>query len=158
MSEAPSQFHYHILGVEQIALLQPLWKKLNAYEGALSAHFSGSFRARDFQQRKWEFVEKSKTSEVYIDLVTCDGSRDYIGYTIASLSPESHGEIDNIFVDEAYRGSGIGTVLMQRALAWMDARGATSKSVVVLFENDPAMRFYARFGFYPKTASLVQIV
>jgi len=61
-----------------------------------------------------------------------------------------------MFVDEKYRGFGVGTSLMQRSLEWLDEAGATTKSVVVLFENAEALNFYARFGFHPRNVSLSQ--
>jgi GNAT superfamily N-acetyltransferase len=156
MSGAPDQFQYHTIGIDQVGLLQPLWQKLNADDASISAHFSDEFHLHTFQQRKWEFIEKSKSSPIHIQLVSTPEDGKFIAYSLTTLSPEKHGEIDNIFVDRDYRGAGIGTELMHRALAWLDGHGAATKSVTVMFENAPATRFYARFGFRTRTTTLFQ--
>ena len=43
---------------------------------------------------------------------------------------------------------------MQRALAWLDRMGVTSKIVSVRPENDEAVAFYRRFDFHPRTILL----
>jgi GNAT superfamily N-acetyltransferase len=156
MPQSTIQFEYHTLGIDQIDLVQPLWEKLRAEHVLTSVHFPDELRSANFQRRKAAFTAKSNAGGLHIDLVSLPGTRDYIAYSIASLSPEKQGEIDSIFVEEAHRSAGIGSALMQRALAWLDKNGALRKSVVVLIENEPAIRFYTRFGFHLRTATLVQ--
>jgi GNAT superfamily N-acetyltransferase len=40
--------------------------------------------------------------------------------------------IDSLFVDAAYRGRGIGDMLMRRVLAWLDDIGVRTRRVCVL--------------------------
>ena len=148
------EVEYGVLDPEKIDLIRPLWEKLNAHHARISSYFSEDLRVRRFQDRKSQLLRESK--KLHFLLVTVPSNGSAVAYCIASLTPAGEGEIDSMFVDEEYRGSGIGTKLMQRALAWLDDCGATSKSVVALFENAAALGFYAHFGFYPRNISLSQ--
>ncbi len=54
----------------------------------------------------------------------------------------------------AFRGRGLGSELMRRALEWMDSAGATSRTVVVAEGNERAYGFYRKFGFLPFSVTL----
>jgi diamine N-acetyltransferase len=152
-SHATSVIDCRALDLDQIDLIRPLWEKLNAQHAGISANFSEELRVRCFEDRKAELLAEGKKLQIL--LVTCPGGENVIAYSIASLASSGEGEIDSLFVEEEHRGSGIGTDLVRSALAWLDERGATTKSVVVLFENTEALSFYARFGFHPRNVSAI---
>lgn len=155
MSSHPNiAIEYRTLDLRQIDLIRPLWEKLNAHHAGISSHFSDELRVRRFEDRKLQLLVDGK--RVQTILATVPYVQDVIGYCIASVTSQGEGEIDSVYIDESYRGQQIGTELMHRALAWLDEHGAESKSVIALYENDPAIRFYARFGFYPRTVNLIQ--
>jgi GNAT superfamily N-acetyltransferase len=54
--------------------------------------------------------------------------------------------LEDLFVDEAARGRGVGRKLLARLAALAQARGCTSLSLMVLDWN-PARAFYRRLGF-----------
>jgi GNAT superfamily N-acetyltransferase len=141
------------LDLDQIDLIRPVWEKLNAHHAGISACFSGELRVRCFKARKSLLLASGKRFQILI--VTFPGSENAKAYCVASLTSSGEGEIDSIFVEEKHRGSGIGADLVRRALAWLDECGATTKSVVVLFENIEVTKFYARFGFHPRNATLI---
>jgi GNAT superfamily N-acetyltransferase len=153
-SHSNLEVEYGVLDPEQIDLIRPLWERLNAHHACISTNFSEELRARRFQDRKSQLLGDDK--RLHILLVSPSGAKNPIAYCIASVTPSGEGEIDSMFVEEEYRGRGIGTNLMKRSLTWLDESSATTKSVVVLFENDEALNFYARFGFYPRNVNLIQ--
>ena len=65
-------------------------------------------------------------------------------------------ELDNIFVEEACRGEGIGRQLVQTFIEWSTANGATRTMVSAYFLNEKAITFYKKVGFEPLTLKLVQ--
>ncbi|KAF5089114.1 Acetyltransferase (GNAT) family protein [anaerobic digester metagenome] len=75
---------------------------------------------------------------------------------MSSLSPELEGEIDSIYVDEAWRSEGIGSRLMERALEWMDENHVKKRRILVANGNNEALEFYARYGFYHRATVLEQ--
>ena len=53
----------------------------------------------------------------------------------------------NIMLDEAVRGQGLGTRLMERTIAWAKHRQARAIILETQTNNVPACRFYAKMGF-----------
>jgi ribosomal protein S18 acetylase RimI-like enzyme len=129
---------------------------LNRHHVALSPHFSSRRRSRTFDARKREFDAKAASGKLRIELAFPTGSETAVGYCLASLSA-GMGEVDSLFVEEAFRGHGVGAELMRHALDWLDTQGATSKIVVVAHGNDSAIDFYSQFGFRPDNVYLRQI-
>jgi GNAT superfamily N-acetyltransferase len=60
------------------------------------------------------------------------------------------GELRQLYVLAQTQGSGLGTRLLERALAWLDQQGHTPIYVGVWSENYGAQRLYARYGFGEK--------
>jgi ribosomal protein S18 acetylase RimI-like enzyme len=145
------------IGMDQIDAIRPLWEKLRAYHVALTPQFAAQRAARTFETRKQELLAKSASGTLKIDLAGADSSSQPVAYCITSLGPDGAEEIDSLFVEQDYRGRGIGAELTRRALTWLDGHKATSKTVVVAFGNDPALAFYARFGFLADCISLRQV-
>nr|WP_282433378.1 GNAT family N-acetyltransferase [Desulfosporosinus sp. FKA] len=80
-----------------------------------------------------------------------------IGYCVTTIDNDI-GEIESLFVDEAYRKMGLGTVLMERALNWLEQNSITKKRLNVAVGNEQVLNFYRRFGFHPRTIILEQRV
>lgn len=159
MPERVSEFSYCEVGVEGLTEIQPLWTKLNAEHAAMSRPFRAEIAQRTFASRRTELLMKGHSGGLWVEVVravTEDAGA--VAYCLCTLSPEGVGEIDSIFVEENFRGRGIGAELMRRALAWLDERNAGAKMVSVLYENAEAIEFYRRFGFHPRTVLLLEAV
>jgi len=61
-----------------------------------------------------------------------------------SDEPEEHAYISNVYVRDVARGSGIGSALLDAALAWCDERPVHS---VILWPSVRSRPLYERFGF-----------
>lgn len=57
------------------------------------------------------------------------------------------GELKRLYLLKACQGGGVGTRLLDTALAWLEAGGARRLWVGVWSENHGAQRLYARHGF-----------
>lgn len=75
----------------------------------------------DFAKRKAAFLKKAKTGRLRIDLAVDETSSCNVGFIVSCVNDEKVGEVESIFLDEGFRGYGIGDALMMRALAWMGA-------------------------------------
>jgi len=78
--------------------------------------------------------------------VARDGGR-LCGYILMSESWNGYASIDDIAVDRAVRGSGLGTRLMDRAVQWARERRLPGMRLETQSNNVPACRFYQRYGF-----------
>jgi ribosomal protein S18 acetylase RimI-like enzyme len=137
--------------------IKPLWEALNRYHLGLSENFKQYYLDMTFQKRKADLLKKVGLGEMHVDIAVSKASGQNVGYCVSTVTLEKMGEIKSIFVDEAFRGMGIGNALMQKALIWIEQNGAVEKIVEVAAGNERAWSFYARYGFLPRKTMLKQI-
>lgn len=58
-----------------------------------------------------------------------------------------HVDMDNVIIDERFRGQGVGKKLMEWIENWARARGITFAVLDAYAENAPAHQFYFRQGY-----------
>ena len=134
--------------------IEPLWKQLVLYLLGVSPYFKDYYRNLVFEDRKRVILQRAWGGDIRVDLAL-DGSV-LVGYCVSSYDKCLTGEIDSIFVTADCRGQGVGTTLMQRALQWLDSKGAKKKIISVTFGNEQVWDFYANFGFRPRRTLLEQ--
>jgi GNAT superfamily N-acetyltransferase len=154
VSESICTFAYCVVGGERIDAVRPLWEKLRAHHSPLLPGFPGAMPPFNFEPRKQELLNKG--AAIRIELVSTRSDGLDIAYCISTVTRAGLGEIDSMFVEEAFRGRGIGSQLVRNALDWLESAGATSKVVTVAHANGQALGFYNRFGFQPRTVLLQQ--
>lgn len=140
-------------GEERLSDIQPLWEGLNRLHAEATPHFKSHFESYTFATRKTYLETKAQTGRLRIFLAMDEDTP--VGYCVTSLC-SGHGEIESIFIMDAYRGRKMGDTLMRAALAWLDAHGAETKSVNVVYGNEVAHPFYAKYGFLPRSTTLSQ--
>jgi len=141
-------------GPERLDDIQPMWETLNRLHASVAPHFQQDFKCYKFVDRKQYLENKSTLGDLRIFLLRLNG--EYMGYCVASLRRDLHGEIESIFVDETCRGMKMGDTLMRAALDWMDENGAITKSINVVYGNEAAFPFYEKYGFHPRSTNLLQ--
>jgi len=149
-------FDYRIAGEEGLAAVQPLWVKLRAYHSHLPWHFAGEMHRLTFEPRKQEILTKAAPGKLRIEVASTASDAVDVAYCISTVSASGRGEVDSIFVEESFRGHGIGSELLRHALVWLESLGASSKVVTVAYANEEALALYKRFGFHPRTILLEQ--
>ena len=55
--------------------------------------------------------------------------------------------VEDMVIEEAYRGRGVGKTLLDEALLWAKAKGATRAQLLVDTENTPTLGYYAHLGW-----------
>ncbi|MBN9222400.1 MAG: GNAT family N-acetyltransferase [Mesorhizobium sp.] len=70
-----------------------------------------------------------------------------IGRAMISRNWNNYGLIDDIAVDAAYRGAGVGRLLMDACVKWSRTEGLTGITLETQNNNIAACRFYERYGF-----------
>lgn len=70
--------------------------------------------------------------------------------------PRTEFYIDDLCVDEAFRGQGIATALYRYALAQANAMHAHSVTLNVWCGNESALRFYEKMGLRPRNIMMEQ--
>ena len=68
-------------------------------------------------------------------------------YGPSSVHPVRGAELESLHVYPRFRGTGVGSRLMEAFLAWAAEHGASRASVTAYAANEAALRFYQRHGF-----------
>ena len=147
---------YQITDERGLDSIRPLWEKLNEHHHARARYFRNHYETWSFDDRKAYFKKVANAGTLRIDLAYDKDKGKYIGYCVSSISCENNGEIESIFIEEAYRSRGIGAALLSAAISWMDSAGVVRKRVAVADGNEDSWGFYQRFGFYPRMMLLEQ--
>jgi GNAT superfamily N-acetyltransferase len=152
---------YRRTDIREINSIRHLWLLLNEYMSTRTTYFYRHFEQMTFEKRKAYFEQVASAGSLCVDLAFNVRDRDrYVGYCVSSLLTEKTGEItgeiESIFVDEAYRSCGIGSTLVTRALGWLDENGSTRNRVSVSEGNGSVENFYKKFRFYPRMTVLEQ--
>ena len=146
---------YRRIGTDRIALIKPLWLKLNDQHREASRHFRSRYERFTFEERIRKF--SSPEIKTAIDIAEGLPEKRIIAYCISSIGRGKEGEIDSIYIEPDFRGRKIGRALMERALAWFDAEGVKLRTVAVAVGNESAFGFYEKFGFHPALTVLRQV-
>lgn len=137
------------VAVTEIDLIKPLWEQLRDYQSSKSIDFKDDLKNNTWEKRKKALINENKRLKIFLakDI-------EYIGYCISSITNESKGEIDSIFITSNYRESGTGSEFMNRALKWFEESGITDIYISVVVGNEEVLGFYNKFGFKPRTIYL----
>jgi GNAT superfamily N-acetyltransferase len=154
--QSPEMFAYSEIPIDQIDLIGPLWTQLCAHHAGISTHFASHFHNRTFAARRDDFVKSHRRGKMKIDLVRVAETGRAVAYCVSTLTHEGAGEVDSLFVDSGFRGQGVGTELVRRALDWLKSEKAATIVIEVAYGNDEALPFYARFGFLPRRTILCE--
>jgi ribosomal protein S18 acetylase RimI-like enzyme len=134
--------------------IHALWDEFNKHHETVSPHFKDDFAAFTFAERKRRLLKKYLREDLRIYLAICDDH--LVGYIISGASENGTGEIESMYIEEGFRGMNIGDELMRRALCWLDKRDVHTNVIDVAGGNEPAYKFYARYGFFPRVTRLKQ--
>ncbi len=126
---------------DEINGIKILWENLNAHHLSRSTHFKEHFSKLTFEKR----MEALKKRDRFIGYVA-EEDGEGVGYCIATVDRRV-GEIDSIFVDESFRGKGVGEKLMSLALQWLGGQQCETIKVSIAEGNENVLGFYRRFGF-----------
>lgn len=141
------------ISLDEIEILRTAMDKLNQHHNQNSTYFAGSYPRTAFAERIATFRAKAKNRDYRIEILTEERneltSDTVAGFCVISRKP-TKGKIDVLFVDEKYRGRGLGRLLINHAKAWFSEVGITEIDVTVVYGNDAAY-FYRNQGFYPRS-------
>ena len=139
---------------ELLAKVEPLWKKLNSEHAQKTLYFKNDFLNNTFDERKESLIQKSKNGKLKIFIVESLIEKSAIAYCISSViqyRDSTIGEIDSIFIQEAFRNNGIGKRLINSSLAWFKEMKATRVISDVAIGNEDVIEFYKKSDFYPRS-------
>ena len=142
---------------ELLDQVKPLWEKLNEHHKENAKHFKVRYENYSFNLRRAGLLEKVQSgSEMRINLARCTRENKTVGYCISTVNKDHLGEIESIYIGEAFQGKGLGNEFVLEALKWMEAMEVKRKIVRVAAGNEQMFPFYSKYGFYPMITVLEQ--
>jgi ribosomal protein S18 acetylase RimI-like enzyme len=139
-------------GFELLPRVETLWYELKEHHRGIATDFP-DMSTPTFELRQAGLKQRAK--ELLVDYVIRRSDNLGVGYCFSVIDKDHVGEIESLFVREAFRGQGFGKDLALRALAWMDQKGVTAKRVSVLSGNREAIAFYEQFGFRTRVQEMM---
>lgn len=139
-----------------IGLIGPLWEQLNALHEKRSIFFKEKYQHFTFDKRMESIHRKAERGMLKIDLLYDLEVGSYVGYCLSSIEGQA-GEIESIFIKEAYRKYALGDRLMRSALDWFALHSITNIQIGVVYNNEDALPFYAKYGFHIAGYTLKQM-
>jgi ribosomal protein S18 acetylase RimI-like enzyme len=135
----------------QLYMIKGLWEKLNEIHLKDSTFFKDHYQTFTFEKRCEKFLKMSdKTLKIQIlesnNVVP-------VGYCMSTIDKEV-GEIESLFIDEAYRHNNLGKQLVENAIKWMKDNHCTKIGVSVAQGHESVVDFYKQFGFYQRLTYL----
>jgi GNAT superfamily N-acetyltransferase len=102
------------------------------------------------QRRGLVLLLKARTARAWV----ATRGRDVVGMVTVQLVVSTaeggpSGLLEDLVVCEEHRNAGIGTLLLEAAVQWTRAQGATRVQLLADRRNAPAFRFYFRHGWEP---------
>ena len=104
---------YKDIPISEIALIKPLWEKLNQLHLRRSIYFKDHYETFTFDKRMASFQDKDQNDLKITVVLIADQIK---GYCMSSIS-NNMGEIDSLYLEEDTRGTGIGKKLVEVHLA-----------------------------------------
>ncbi|HZZ43489.1 MAG TPA: GNAT family N-acetyltransferase [Tepidisphaeraceae bacterium] len=144
-------FSLLIGGAELLNRVQPLWLELRQHHAGLAPRWSNSLLSLSFEQRQTGLLNKSAAGLLVL-LATSSGTD--VGYCVNTIAGDGTGEVDSLYVVQSHRGCGAGHAMMSKTLEWFASCSVKSIAVEIISGNDAAQRFYAQYGFAPRTVRL----
>ncbi|MGV3720641.1 MAG: GNAT family N-acetyltransferase [Actinomycetota bacterium] len=107
----------------------------------------GEVAGKDWKQRKARDVTTDcEVQPEGVFVAEADG--EVVGYVTTRLDRFTGiGRIPNLAVDDAQRGQGLGTRLIEHAIQWMREQGMAMAKIETLVQNERGQALYPRFGF-----------
>ena len=152
-----------LAGRDSIDELRPLWLQLHHHHERVS-------RVQPFVDDETSWMVRRRSYEATFDgggfaLVAQEAGR-LLGYAMVRIHDgpddswalaDRYGEVWTLVVDEAARGAGVGSALLDAVDAELAARGITDLVIGVMEGNDAARRLYERRGLVPGWRQLYRV-
>jgi GNAT superfamily N-acetyltransferase len=138
-----------------------LWFQLARHINPMDGFYQITPNARDKYRGYLDRLLEDRNYAVFV----ADGGGELIGFAMGRINrtpavvlPETVGYIENIFIRDGKRGSGIGTALCERLLAWFRERQITHVELFYQMANSGAEAFWRRMGFTAWLAKAYRII
>jgi GNAT superfamily N-acetyltransferase len=158
---------YKVLKEQSTPLVKDLCNELMAFQKSKASIHPEFFDIMCFETR---LLPSLKSAEANFIIAAMDGNQ-IVGYAYSNIAPkriytndfatlkceaffdfdsvkgESVGCLSQFFIKDSYRSKGIGSVLFERSMEWLNAQNISDLFIFVSNGNKQALKFYLDKGF-----------
>lgn len=160
--------HYQVISDDSITCLEDLCNELMAYQKSKSYIHPEFFDDMCFETRLIPSVKSAKANYI----VVAKDDNEIVGYAYSTIAPKGTysggfatlncdaffdfdsvksddvGCLSQFYIKEDYRNTGIGTVMFQKSMDWLNSfKSINDLFIFVSNGNDNALKFYQNKGF-----------
>ena len=111
------------------------------YKPMLSSMTIESRLHPDFEKEEFPYADTQ------LIMVKDDDIGKYVGFAYSTMGRDQKGNLKLYFIEEAYRGTGIGSKLFRDAMEFIEAHNPEEVLIYVSNGNEQALNFYKNKGF-----------
>lgn len=144
--------------LEHIERIRPMWQALIEGGIAASPYFADRSPGLELEASGRALREKLERGWTMVTAVLVDREtgQDAGFVTVTYDRAGSTGEVEMLFLKEAYRGQGLGRRLLEMALSTLDIHGIRERRLRVTCGSEAALRLCRSCGFYPFAVDCLQ--
>ena len=144
------------IGLGEVDRLAPLWESLRRHHVSIVPELAQQPPARSWEIRRALYDQVLSDSDAFALVAVQEGVD--VGYALVALhdgpddtwvTGDRIAEVETLAVIPEARGRGVGTALLDRVDAELDALGVRDLRLAVVPTNVDAVRFYERRGLVP---------
>jgi GNAT superfamily N-acetyltransferase len=139
-----------------------MFRKLHAFNAALDPRFALS---EEWESHFDAAIEHALRGASLCLIAYEDSGSQPIGFILGAVHRDSGMwryrewvEVEALYVEESWRGSGLAEALLDRACDWADSIGQATVQLYVTASNERAIHFYQREGFGETQAIMRKIL
>ncbi len=147
----PLDLRVHAARAEDLPQLVRLWRELIGFDEALGGQ---DFRLAAGAPEAWEKHLRSFLGKTARQAHVAEVGGKPVGFLLASLEQppgifmeRRYGHISAVYVQESYRGKGVGGALVAAALGWFGDRRVSRVRVTTDSKNTLGVEFWKKLGF-----------
>jgi GNAT superfamily N-acetyltransferase len=152
-----NSFQFQVGSVELLPYCDNLWALFIANQIQNAGEMADGVAAYLQSQRDGSLLAKISNGELHIQLVYISNIQAPIGFCITSLSRDSIGEVEALYILDKYQGNNLGTKLMQNSLQWLEENNVLEQKLIVATGNEQVFSFYQKFGLHPGYTTLFRV-
>jgi len=155
--------HYEVISEDNIICVKDLCNELMVYQKSISSIHTELFDSMSFETRMIPSVKNAKNNYILI----AKDENEIVGYVYCNISAkevysnefatffdldsvknDDVGCLSQFYIKEGYRNMGIGTVLFNSSMDWLNSfKSINDLFIYVSNGNDNALKFYQGKGF-----------
>ncbi len=158
----PAKIQVRLAKVRDLPNLVHLWRELIGFDEALGGQ---DFRLARGSKAAWEKHLRTHLGRKDKASVIGGSEGQMVAFLLASLErppgifmEREYVEISAVYVQEPYRGKGVGSALVEAAFAWSEEKRVSRVRVTTDTKNSLGVEFWKHPGFAPTVVTMDKLL